>query len=146
MTDTEFRWPEDEAQCVAMARSLFITTCIENVRYWHAYGSNFVTHSEPAKPFLRPWSELAKQDRAYREVFSTLTDSQKIKVLELLEHCIRGAVFSTLCTLDQFPHGEAEVFIWDGVCGEGKRRFRIAPRSVDLHDDFSAGLASPTPS
>ena len=41
------------------------------------------------------------------------------------------AGFSTLSTLDQFPHGEAEVFIWDGACGQGKRRFRIAPGAAE---------------
>jgi hypothetical protein len=144
--ETEFKWPKDDAECTALARSLFISACVDNARYWQAYGSHFLTHSDPEKPFLRPWSSLAKQDKAYREVFATLTDLQKAKVVELLEHCIRGAVFSTLCTLDQFPHGEAEVLIWDGVCGEGKRRFRIAPETADLHDDFSAAFQASQPS
>jgi hypothetical protein len=133
---TEFRWPQDEAECAALARSMFLGECVGQVRYWLAHASDLVTRPEPQEPFLRPWSQLAKQDQAYREVFATFSESQKAKVLELLEHCIHGAVFSTLCTLDQFPHGETELFVWDGVCGEGKRRFRIAPESVDLHDDF----------
>ena len=89
--------------------------------------------------------KVAKQDKAYREVLATLTDVQKAKVIELLDHCIRGAVFSTLVTLDQFPHGEAEVFVWDGVCGEGKRRFQIAPNHLDLHDDFMAAFQASKP-
>lgn len=141
----EFNWPEDETECAAVARSLFINGCVETARYWQSYGVHFVTHAQPEKPFVRPWSEIAKQDKAYREVFATLTDTQKAKVIELLEHCIRGAVFSTVCTLDQFPHGEAEIFIWDGVCGEGKRRFRIAPKNVDLHDDFMAAFQASKP-
>jgi hypothetical protein len=141
----EFHWPDDDSEGAAVARSLLITACVETARYWQSYGAHFVTHAQPEKPLIRPWSEVAKQDKAYREVFATLTDEQKAKVIELLDHCIRGAVFSTVCTLDQFPHGEAEIFIWDGVCSEGKRRFRIAPGSVDLHDDFMAAYQASTP-
>lgn len=138
--------PEEfNCECTAVARSLFINACVDTVRYWQSLGAHFVTHAKPEKPFIRPWSEIAKQDTAYREVFATLTDAQKAKVIELLEHCVRGAVFSTVCTLDQFPHGEAEIFIWDGVCGEGKRRFRIAPEATDLHDDFMASFQGPKP-
>jgi hypothetical protein len=138
----EFHWPQDENECAAVARTLFISACVETARYWQSYGAHFVTDAHPEKPFIRSWSEVAKQDKAYREVFVTLTDTQKAKVIELLEHCIRGAVFGTVCTLDQFPHGEAEIFIWDGVCGEGKRRFRIAPENVDLHHDFMTAYQS----
>lgn len=142
---TAFHWPDDDSEGAAVARSLFITACVETARYWHAYGAHFVNHSHPDKPFIRPWSEIAKQDKAYREVFATLSDVQKAKVIELIEHCVRGAVFSTVTTLDQFPHGEAEIFIWDGVCGEGKRRFRIAPENADLHDDFVAAFQASKP-
>jgi hypothetical protein len=142
---SEFHWPEDESECAAVARSLFINACVETARYWQSYGAHFVTHDQPEKPFVRPSSEVAKQDQAYREVFATLTDTQKAKVVELIENCIRGAVFSTVCNLDQFPHGEAEIFIWDGVRGEGKRRFRIAPENVDLHDDFMVAFQSSKP-
>jgi hypothetical protein len=133
---SEFNWPKEHAECAALARSMFISACVDNARYWQSYASALVKHAEPEKPFLRPWNAQAKQDKAYREVFATLTDLQKAKVVELLDHCVRGVVHSTMCTLDQFPHGEAELFIWDGVCGEGKRRFRIAPQNADLHDDF----------
>jgi hypothetical protein len=142
----EFHWPDDENEGAAVARSLFITACVETARYWQSYGAHFVTHSQPDKRFIRPGSAIAKQDKAYREVFATLTDVQKAKVIELLEHCVRGAVFSTVTTLDQFPHGEAEIFIWDGVRGEGKRRFRIAPENTDLHDDFMAAFQASKPS
>ena len=138
MSETvEFRWPNDEAACASLARSLFINGCVETTRNWCSYGSDFLTNQQPAKPFQRQWSAVAKQDRAYREVFATLTDSQKAKVMELLEHCVSGAVYSTLCFLDQFPHGEAEVFIRDGLCDEGKRRFQIAPGGADLRQDFT---------
>jgi hypothetical protein len=141
----EFRWPDDDKECAAVARTLFIQACVQKARYWQSYGTQFVTRAQPEKPFVRPWSEIAKQDKAYREVFATLNEAQRAKVIELLEHCVRGAVFSTVCTLDQFPHGEAEVFVWDGVCGEGKRRFRIAPETVELHDDLMAAFQASKP-
>jgi hypothetical protein len=104
-----------------------------------------VTHPQPDKPYVRSWNAVAKEDRAFRETFSTLNDQQREKVLELLRRCIDGAVFSTLVTLDQFPHGEAEVFVREGVCGEGSRSFRIAPTDSDLHDDYAAAFSSQTP-
>ena len=137
----EFNWPDDDSEGAAVARSLFINSCVETARYWQSYGAHFVTHAQPEKPFIRPWSEVAKQDKAYREVFATLTDVQKAKVIELLEHCIRGAVFSTVCTLDQFPHGEAEISVRDDVCGAGERSFRI-DTDIELHEDFSAAVHS----
>jgi hypothetical protein len=138
--ETDFRWPEGDAECAELARSMFIRECVGQVRYWVGLGSDKLSHPEPERPFIRAWSEIAKRDRAYRENFNTLNESQRAKVLELLEECVQGAVFSTVCILDQFPHGEAELSVWDGVCGEGKRRFRIAPGKKELHDEFSAAV------
>ena len=134
---SEFRWPDDEAECAALARSLFVNACVDVARYWADFGTGLVTKPKPDQPYVREWNEAAKRDRAYREVFATLTEAQRGK---LLEQCVRGTVFSTLCTLDQFPHGEAEVWVQDGVCGEGQRRFPIAPTAVELHDEFTAAM------
>jgi hypothetical protein len=136
----EFRWPDGDAECATLARSLFVNACVEVARHWTAFGTGLVTKPKPDQPFVREWNEAAKRDRAYREAFATLTETQRGKVLELLEQCVRGAVFSTLCTLDQFPHGEAEVWVQDGVGGEGRRRFSIAPTAVELHDEFGAAM------
>jgi hypothetical protein len=122
---------------------LLVGECVEMARYWIAYGSELVTNPAPDKPFVREWSEVAKQDRTYRAAFVTLTEPQRAQVLALLDQCVRGAVFSTLCVLDQFPHGEAEVAVWDGVCGKGTRRFPVAPTGVELHDEFAAAMQRP---
>ena len=137
--EPEFRWPEDLSECSALARSMLIEQCVANFRYWLEFGSDRLTHPQPAEPYVRPHSDLAKKDRAYREVFSTLSESQRAKVIELLSQSVEGAVFSTLCTLDQFPHGEAEVSIRDDVCGAGARSFRI-DTDIGLHEDFSAAI------
>ena len=137
---SEFRWPDDDGECAAIARSLFINACVEVARYWTGFGTGLVTKAA-AGSAVRPRVERGSQAgpgvpggvrRPHRV--------QRGKVLELLEQCVRGAVFNTLCTLDQFPHGEAEVWVQDGVCGEGRRRFPIAPTAADLHDEFTAAM------
>ncbi len=144
MSNEPFSWPDDVEQCATLARSLFIERCVSDARYWIDWSADFLTRPEPAVPFERNWSDVAKEDRAFRDVFVTLTEAQRAKVLELLNRCIHGAVFSTLCALDQFPHGEAEIRVRDGVCGKGTRSFPIAPTKRDLHDDFmTAFLAKP---
>ncbi len=143
MNEDTFSWPDDADECAVLARSMFISECASNARYWLDWGSHFLTHSQPDTPHVRSWSAVAKEDRAFREVFAMLTEQQRAKVIELLQRCVSGAVFSTLCTLDQFPHGEAEVHVRDGVCGSGSRSFRIAPTDTDLHDDFTAAFAAP---
>jgi hypothetical protein len=145
MNGEPFTWPENAEECAALARSMFISKCVSNARYWIDWGSHLVTHPQPDKPYVRSWNDAAKEDRAFREAFATLNEQQRTKVLELLQRCIHGAVFSTLCTLDQFPHGEAEVFVSDGVCGSGTRSFRIAPTGTDLHDDFTAEFGAQPP-
>jgi hypothetical protein len=145
MNEDPFIWPDDPDECAALARSMFISESVANAKHWIDWGSHFVTHSQPDKPYVRSWNAVAKEDRAFREVFSTLNDQQRAKVLELLRRCIDGAVFSTLCTLDQFPHGEAEIFVRDGVCGAGTRSFRIAPTESALHHDYVAASSSQAP-
>ncbi len=136
MNEAPFQWPEDESEGAALARSLLINESVSNARYWINWGSHLLKHPQPDKPPVRSWSAMAKEDRAFREVFATLNDQQRSKVIELLQRCISGAVFRSLSTLDEFPHGEAELSICDGVCGSGTRRFKIAPTDRDLHDDF----------
>ena len=142
--EPEFRWPEDPSECAALARSMLIEECVSKFRYWLEFGSDLLSNPQPQEPYARTWSEVAKRDRAYREAFATLSGPQRGKVIELLGQCIEGAVFSTLCTFDQFPHGEAEIFVRDGVCGSGDRSFRI-DTDIELHDDFSAAVHSHDP-
>lgn len=135
--DGSIAWPSDEKECQELGRALLLREAVSTTRYWTEYGQDFVLRPHAAKSYERNSSEIAKKDRAFREVFATLGDTQRQKVVELLEECVRGAVFSTLCTLDQFPSGEAEVHVWDGVCGEGTRKFQIAPTHLELHEEFT---------
>ncbi len=139
----DFAWPTDDTEAAVLARELFIAEHVAGYRYWLQHGSDLLTQPQPETPYVRKWSDVAKKDRAYREVFQTLTPEQREAVVRLLDDCVRGAVFGALCTLDQFPRGDAEVSISDGVCGAGTRRFRIAPTRVELHDDFISALSGP---
>jgi hypothetical protein len=143
MSEDSFSWPEDADECDSLARSMFVSECASHARYWLDWGAHFLKYPQPETPFVRSWSAVAKEDRAFREVFATLTEQQRVKIIELLQRCVRGTVFSTLCTLDQFPHGEAEISVREGVGGDGPRSFRIAPSKTELHDDFTAALAAP---
>jgi hypothetical protein len=138
----DFTWPTDDTEAAILARSMFIDECVHGYRYWLEHADDLLTQPRPKTPYIRKWSDAAKKDRAYRDVFQTLTTEQRDSVLRLLDDCIRGAVFGTLCTLDQFPHGEAEVAVADGVCGSGTRKFPIAPTKVELHDDFIAAVTT----
>src|SRR6476619_7044612 len=115
----EFSWPADEADCQRVGRDLLLREAVSHVRYWNDYASDFLNQRQPKEPYQRSWSAVAKKDKAYREMFATLNQDQREMVVQLLSECIKGAVFSTLCTFDQFPHGEAEIRVRDGVCGEG---------------------------
>jgi hypothetical protein len=120
-----------------MGRALLLQEAVSHVHYWTDYARDFLYEPQPKEPHRRSWSEVAKKDKAYREVFATLTEAQRQTILRMLQECVSGSVFATLCTLDQFPHGEAEIRVHDGVCGEGGRTFTIAPTDLELHDEFT---------
>ena len=136
----QFAWPADESECARVGRALLLEKAVSDVHYWTDYARDFVYEPEAKEPHRRSWSEVAKKDKAYREMFATLSDAQRETVLRLLQECVRGSVFATLCTFDQFPHGEAEIRVRDGVCGEGSRTFTIAPTGLELHDEFTQML------
>lgn len=60
MNEDSFSWPEDADECAALARSMFISESVSNVRYWLDWGSDFLTHPQPATPHVRGWSDVAK--------------------------------------------------------------------------------------
>jgi hypothetical protein len=136
-SEAEFTWPANEAKCQQVGRSILLRQAVSHVQYWTDYARDFLHEPQPKEPYQRSWSEVAKKDRAYREMFATLTDAQRETVFRLLSECVTGSVFSTLCTFDQFPHGEAEIRVRDGVCGEGSRTFTIAPTDLELHEEFT---------
>jgi len=135
--DGTFTWPSDIAECQEVGRALLLRQSVSHVTYWIDHARDLLFHPQPEEPFQRTWSDAAKKDNAYRDIFTTLTDEQRQMVLRLLDDCVRGSVFSTLCTFDQFPHGEAEIQVHDGVCGEATRTFKIAPTDLELHDEFT---------
>jgi len=114
-------------------REDFITEYAATATHWSDYAEDLVRNPQPKKPYERPSSMFAQKDRSYRDVFATLTDAQKKKVVELLRECVSGSVFSALVTLDQFAAGEVQIFVQP----EEGDRVQIAPGEVDLHDEFA---------
>jgi hypothetical protein len=133
---SSFEWPKDDAEAAKIARDLFVGECADKARYWIKWGMDRVVNAAPEKPFERPSSEIAREDAAFRAAFADLPPGQKEKIIELLHRCVSGAVFSTLCTLDQFPHGEASVSVREGFDEKSGRSFLVSPTDDDLHDDF----------
>jgi hypothetical protein len=68
----KFNWPADEIECRRVGRDLLLREAISHVRYWNDYASDFLNQRRPREPYRRSWSEVAKQDKAYREMFATL--------------------------------------------------------------------------
>ncbi len=127
-------WPKDDSEFQKAARDALLTEAVSHTRYWINHGKDLLENPCPAQPYQRKWSELAKKDAAYRDVFQTLNTEQKEKILRLLTECVKGGIFSVMTTFDQFPGGEAEIHICVGL--EGKRKAKIAPMQIDLHDDY----------
>ena len=110
LTETNaVRWPDDDAAKIDTAQTLLGLHSVANADYWYEYARDVVVNPQPASPYVRPWNEAAKKDRAYREAFSTLTEDQREAVLKLLRNVVDGATFSSLVKLDQFPHADIVV-------------------------------------
>jgi hypothetical protein len=100
------RWPDDEAARVDVGQTLLGLHYVGNADYWYEFARDVIVNPEPAKPYVRPWNEAAKKDRAYREAFATLNDEQRDAMLRLVRNVADGATFSSLVKLDQFPHAD----------------------------------------
>jgi hypothetical protein len=103
------RWPADSASKIDVAQTLLGIHFVANSDYWFGYAKDLISNPEPETPYIRPWSAVAKKDRAYREAFATLNEAQRDAVLRLVRNVVDGATFSALVKLDQFPHANIVV-------------------------------------
>jgi hypothetical protein len=103
------RWPADNEAKIDVAQTLLGIHFVANSDYWFEYAKDLVVNPQRETPYVRPWNEAAKKDRAYREAFATLDDGQREAVLRLFRNVIDGASFSALVMLDQFPHANVVV-------------------------------------
>jgi hypothetical protein len=103
------KWPADARSKIDVSQTLLGIHFVANSDYWFGYAKDLIINPQPEKPYVRPWNEAAKKDRAYREAFSTLDDKQREAVLRLLQNVIDGATYSALVKLDQFPHANVVV-------------------------------------
>ena len=129
------RWPDDEAARVDVAQTLLGLHYVSNADGWYEFARDVLVNPAPAKPYVRPWSEVAKRDRAYREAFATLTDEQRQAVLRLIRKVADGATFSALVKLDQFPHADLVVQM---VQRDGEPPYTVqvvpGPRGLGVHE------------
>ena len=103
------RWPRDDAAKTDAAQTLLGLGCVGICDYWYDFARDLVVNDQPAKPYVRAWSDLAKEDRAYREAFATINDALRHAVLRLLRQVIDGTMYSALAKLDQYPHANVVI-------------------------------------
>jgi len=103
------RWPDDNMDRANVAQTLIALHFIGNADYWYEWARDHLTNPQPPEPYVRPWSDFAKKDRAYREAFATLNDEQREAVLRLVRNVADGATYSSLVKLDQFPHANVVI-------------------------------------
>jgi hypothetical protein len=130
--DNQIAWPENEKERKQLACLLFGTAFIESLDYYIDLASDFVHHPNPAKPFVRK-NAAYRRDKAYREIFSELTDAQKEMVMKLIRDVASGVLFSTLVRFDRFHNAEIDITVIDRKSNE---RVAIAPEVVELHEQF----------
>jgi hypothetical protein len=125
-------WPESDEEFGKAARDVFLTEMVNHTKHWFEHARDLVENPDPENPLQRNWERYME----FRKTFATMSPDQKKAVLEVLWESISGAVFSALCTLDQFPDGGAELWIWDGPGGKAGRKARIVPAGRELHDEY----------
>jgi hypothetical protein len=103
------RWPSGDAAKTDVAQTLLGISGVGICDYWYEYARDLVVNPQPEKPYVRAWSEVAKKDRAFRDVFATLNDEQRQAVLRLLRQVSDGVVYSVFVQLDQFPHANVVI-------------------------------------
>src|SRR5258706_1767792 len=103
------KWPVDTPSKIDVAQTLIGIHFVANSDYWFEYAKDLIINPQPETPYVRPWSEFAKKDRAYREAFATLNSEQRQGVLRLIRNVADGATYSALVKLDQFPHAHLVV-------------------------------------
>ena len=130
MSENKSNWPDNHDECVAKARADFMSECAHAPRYWLDVGIDFLSFEQPGR--------YHEPDPSARGVFATLTPEQRAKVIELLERCVTGTVFTLLCELDQFVGAEIEITVRETASGRG---FQIAPTATELHEEFVSAFA-----
>ena len=136
------RWPVAEREKVDVAQTLLGLWLVGKCDSWYEHGRDLLTNPEPAEPYVRPTSQLAVEDRAYRDVFATLDPQQRAAVLRLLDKVIDGTMFGALVTLDQLAHAEVTVDLGNRD-GEPAYSVRAVPghNGIGIHERWSEWLS-----
>ena len=104
---------------------------VDKIDYWLERSFELIDNEKPKIPFEREWSEVAKNDKAYRTSLSQLDSETKTQLKKLLQESIEGVMFSMLLEFD-------ENWIIDLECGKKKS---TANENRDLHECFYNWIA-----
>ncbi|MDR2145517.1 MAG: hypothetical protein LBE91_03530 [Tannerella sp.] len=90
--------PDNENEII----NLFLgASIVGKIDYWLERSFDFIDNEKPKTPFEREWSEVAKEDKAYRTNFAQLDNEAKTQLKKLLQETIEGVMFSTLSELNE---------------------------------------------
>jgi hypothetical protein len=136
------KWPEDDAAKVDVAQTLLGMWFVGESDYWYKYAEDVVVNPQPPTPYAHPpLNDAEQKDRAYREAFATLDETQREAVLRLLQNVVEGTAFSCLVTLDQFAHAKVVVELRNRE-GEPPYRVQAVPGNdgVGIHERWHEWL------
>ena len=135
-------WPADPDAKADVAQTLLAIWLIGKCDYWYAHARDRVSNPRPTEPYVRPDSEVAREDASFRSAFSTLDDRQRAAVLRLLRKVIDGTMFGALVTLDQFAHAAVSVTFSNR---DGEPPYSVpavpGPGGFGIHDRWSEWLS-----
>ena len=105
---------------------------VGKIDYWIERSFDFIDNEKPGKPFEREWSEIAKQDKAYRTSFSQLDSEVKNQLKRLIRESVEGVVFSILSELDESNVGDWNVELQETE----KQKIGVVNSECELHEDL----------
>lgn len=138
----EIVWPEDSQERVLFARVLYGKQLISTFDYWFSRAVDLIENPAPPKPFQRK-NEAYKEDKYFRDRFSTLSAEQKQVVRHLVRTIAHGILFGVLVDLDQSYYGEYEIALKPRKVRGNDQAIRIAPDVPnDLHNELNDWILS----
>src|SRR5262245_31514800 len=127
----EPKWPADQQACNELASRVLGACIVAGMDGWIESAIDVLSNPTASPERLRSRTEPELDDER-RRVFGSLTTQQREQVEALLFRSIKGAVFSILVKLDQFPGGLADVVVTDPD-HDGRLASVMEGSILDLH-------------
>jgi hypothetical protein len=106
------RWPAAAEERNALASRLLGACTVASLDYWLELALDVVRNPEPSAERRRDRVDPDRDDLE-RKVLSGLSDEQRAVVERLMFRTAKGAVFSLLTHLDQFPSAQLDLVAFD---------------------------------